>query len=125
MRPPPVFARRAVSTALAASLQLLLLPHVPVSLPRATPVAARLGSAPAVFFGAAPAAAAVNTGGEPSAEAVLVAKRAFKAFDARELSLADELFSQTIAEWRRLGRGVEELTSLLVRPCKGMWSPYS
>lgn len=51
---------------------------------------------------------------EPSPEAVVTAKRAFKAFDDRNLQLADELFSETIAEWRRLDRGVEELTALLV-----------
>jgi len=51
---------------------------------------------------------------EPSAEAVAVAKRAFLAFDNRELPLADELFTKTIDEWRRLDRDVAELTSLLV-----------
>ena len=51
---------------------------------------------------------------EPSLEAVAVAKRAFKAFDNRELPLADQLFTQTIDEWRRLDRGVEELTALIV-----------
>ena len=51
---------------------------------------------------------------EPSAEAVAAAKRAFLAFDNRELPLADELFTKTIDEWRRLDRDVAELTSLLV-----------
>ena len=51
---------------------------------------------------------------EPSADAVLAAKRAFKAFDDRQLPLADELFTKTIDEWRRLDRDVAELTSLLV-----------
>ena len=51
---------------------------------------------------------------EPSAEAVLAAKRAFRAFDDRQLPLAEDLFSKTIAEWRRLDRDVAELTSLLV-----------
>ena len=50
-----------------------------------------------------------------------MAKRAFQAFDARELTLADELFSQTLAEWRRLGRGIEELTALLVRIGASPW----
>ena len=54
------------------------------------------------------------TSAEPSAEAVSTAKRAFAAFDNRQLPLADELFTLTIDEWRRLDRGVEELTSLLV-----------
>jgi len=43
-----------------------------------------------------------------------VARRAFEAFDNRQLPLADALFSQTIEEWRRLDRDVAELTSLLV-----------
>ena len=51
---------------------------------------------------------------EPSAAAVLVAKKAFQAYDDRQLTVAEELFSQTIAEWRRLDRGIEELTALLV-----------
>ena len=51
---------------------------------------------------------------EPTAEQVLVAKRALQAFDDRQLPLADELFTATIDSWRILGRGVEELTSLLV-----------
>ena len=51
---------------------------------------------------------------EPSKEQVLVAKRAFEAFDQRQLPLADELFTSTIDSWRQLDRGVEELTSLLV-----------
>ena len=51
---------------------------------------------------------------EPSAQAVQIAKGAFQAFDGRNLPLAEELFSKTIDEWRRLDRGVEELTSLLV-----------
>ena len=54
------------------------------------------------------------TPAEPTAEQVLVAKRAFEAFDNRQLPLADELFTATIESWRGLGRGVEELTSLLV-----------
>lgn len=54
------------------------------------------------------------TPAEPTAEQVLVAKRAFQAFDNRQLPLADELFTATIGSWRNLGRGVEELTSLLV-----------
>lgn len=52
--------------------------------------------------------------GEPSADAVAIAKQAFSAFDQRNLPLAESLFTQTIDEWRRLDRGVEELTSLLV-----------
>ena len=52
--------------------------------------------------------------GEPSADAVITAKRAFEAFNNRELPLADSLFTKTIDEWRRLGRGVEEITALLV-----------
>ena len=51
---------------------------------------------------------------DPSPAAVVVAKRAFRAFDDRELPLADDLFTQTIDEWRRLDRDVAELTSLLV-----------
>ena len=54
------------------------------------------------------------TPAEPTAEQVLVAKRAYEAFDNRQLPLADELFTATIESWRGLGRGVEELTSLLV-----------
>ena len=54
------------------------------------------------------------SGGEPSPDAVTVARRAFQAFDKRDLPLADALFTQTIDEWRRLDRGVEELTALLV-----------
>lgn len=54
------------------------------------------------------------SGGEPSVESVTTAKRAFEAFNVRNLPLADSLFTQTIAEWRRLDRGVEELTALLV-----------
>ena len=57
---------------------------------------------------------AVNTGREPSPEAVIAAKRAFEAFNDRNLPLADSLFTSTIDEWRRLERGVEELTALLV-----------
>ena len=45
---------------------------------------------------------------------MLAAKRAFRAFDDRQLPLAEDLFSKTIAEWRRLDRDVAELTSLLV-----------
>ena len=59
-------------------------------------------------------APAFASGEQPSAEAVLIAKRAFEAFDKRNLPLADALFTQTIDEWRRLDRGVEELTALLV-----------
>eukprot|EP00965_Chrysotila_dentata_P012055 395657-Pleurochrysis_carterae.AAC.9 len=59
-----------------------------------------------------PASAMLRT--EPSTEAVLVARRAFEAFDRRQLPLADALFTQTIEEWRRLNRSVEELTTLLV-----------
>jgi len=51
---------------------------------------------------------------EPSADAVRVAKRAFQAFDQRDLLVAEALFTQTIDEWRRLDRGPEELTALLV-----------
>ena len=61
-----------------------------------------------------PLPAPVFAMGEPSAEAVNVAKNAFKAFDERNLPLADRLFTETIDEWRRLDRGVEELTALLV-----------
>lgn len=50
----------------------------------------------------------------PNREAVARAKGAFAAFDQRDLPLADRLFTQTIEEWRRLDRGVEEITSLLV-----------
>jgi tetratricopeptide (TPR) repeat protein len=51
---------------------------------------------------------------EPTAEQVAVAKRAFQAFDAKQLPLADALFTQTIDAWRELDRGVEEMTALLV-----------
>jgi tetratricopeptide (TPR) repeat protein len=51
---------------------------------------------------------------EPYAEAVAIAKQAFSAFDKRQLPLAESLFTRTIDEWRRLDRGVEELTALLV-----------
>ena len=51
---------------------------------------------------------------EPSRAAVNVAKQAFAAFDSRDLPLAERLFTETIDEWRRLDRGVEELTALLV-----------
>ena len=51
---------------------------------------------------------------EPSVAAVDAAKRAFQAFDSRELPLADALFTKTIDEWRMLDRDVAELTSLLV-----------
>ena len=54
------------------------------------------------------------SGVEPSTDAVNIAKRAFDAFDKRNLPLAETLFTQTIDEWRRLDRGVEELTALLV-----------
>ena len=65
----------------------------------------------AVLLPQAPAPAFAT---EPSAEAVTTAKRAFEAFDKRNLPLADELFTRTIDEWRLLDRGVEELTALLV-----------
>ena len=62
-----------------------------------------------VLLWQAPAPAA-----EPSRTAVNVAKQAFAAFDSRDLPLAERLFTETIDEWRRLDRGVEELTALLV-----------
>ena len=73
-------------------------------------VAAALLPGPSPWV-ASPASA---SGAEPTAAAVAVAKSAFEAFDRRNLPLADALFSQTIDEWRRLDRGVEELTALLV-----------
>jgi len=62
-----------------------------------------------VLFPALPAPAA-----DPSAEQVQIAKRAFVAFDKKQLPLAESLFTQTIEAWRSLDRGVEEMTALLV-----------
>jgi len=59
-------------------------------------------------------APALAAGVEPSPAAVDVARRAFAAFSAKQLPLADALFSQTIEEWRKLDRGAAELSSLLV-----------
>ena len=55
---------------------------------------------------------------EPPAAAVESARRAFEAFDARELRRADDLFSDAVAAWRLLVRARErpaaELSALLV-----------
>ena len=43
-----------------------------------------------------------------------MARQAFRAYDSKQLVLADGLFSQTIDAWRKLDRGIEETTALLV-----------
>ena len=48
----------------------------------------------AAVFLQPPPAPVFAKGGEPSAEAVLVAKQAFEAFDKRNLPLAESLFTQ-------------------------------
>ena len=59
-------------------------------------------------------AVAAGPPGEPSEGSVLKARQAFEAFDAKDLDLAERLFTETIAEWRSLGRPREELSALLV-----------
>ena len=49
-------------------------------------------------------AVAAGPPGEPSEGSVLKARQAFEAFDAKDLDLAERLFTETIAEWRSLGR---------------------
>ena len=51
---------------------------------------------------------------EPSEAALARVRRGFEAFDARLLRRAEDLFTESIDEWRRLERPRQELMSLLV-----------
>ena len=61
-----------------------------------------------------PTSARAAAEAEPSEAALARVRRGFEAFDARLLRRAEDLFTESIDEWRRLERPRQELMSLLV-----------